>query len=652
MHTLLSHGECQGVVMKNTLRLLVVAAWLGGNALAFGFFGVQAAAQQATKPRAFGGSFSELSPEQQRLMSEWVGRYSRLTGKPTDPGQLYDSARVSQRTTYDAVTHALLHTPLTDANGRALGTALDLVESLEQVAGQEPGTGGDRQFRLYVLLKPGAFRILASSREFIRQRDNVTYHHGYPFSFRMKGTPSIQISGSRDFTRADIDVDYRSSDFPEFVFNGHLSAANSDVRADDNLERHEGRWSGLAGWWRDLFGFLAPAGESPADESPADASAIPANPRIGSKEPLGAAVNDFLASIFLEQKPQLAAAYFSPRSYGCIDRDATARHQNIGSGMTRIYLLRELAAAARAAGKPAKLEEAVQSASPWNPRLKPMRNAYASLFLLLEVPDDLAAVIECDTASASAPRKVDYGKYGVYYGSAFRMKTGRGIGNTAYLLWAKEGDYWRIVAFNFADSGGTLRFPANVAPPPPSAPALPRVKGNRDAVKAMRDFLGRWFEEQNYDRALSYLSPRSNACLAETGKPERQNLSQEQAGKLMQDAFRTISRAVGKRKLSKAIEPVQPSHELLRIVQHSDEQSFVVLEMPDALGEWFLCGQPGVRQAAPPALDLNPDKNVYGHYYGMVFRLRAPGGEAAALQMLWALEDGRWKIVAWRTESP
>jgi hypothetical protein len=635
--------------MKNKLWLLAVAAGLAGSILLI-CLEIKASAQQNPSPKVFGGTFSELAPEQQRLLREWAEQYSKLTGTKTDPVQLYDSARVSQRTTFDAVTHALLHTSLTDSNGRSIGTALDLVEALEQVAGQEPGARSDRQFRLYVLLKPGSFKTLSGSREFFRERDNETYHHGYPYNFRMKGTPSIQISGSRDFKRADIDVDYRSSDFPQFVFNGHLSASNSDVRAEDNVERHDGRWAGLTGWWRSLFGVVTPA---QSDEQPAEGTAtmIPANPRIESNQPLGTAVQDFLASLFLDQKPNLAAAYFSPKSYGCIDRRAAARHEEIGAGMTRVYLLRQLGAGAHAAGKPASLEEVVQSVSPWNPRLKSISNEFKSLFLLLSVPNDLAAVIACDTGPASELPKTEYGKYGRYYGTAFRMKVGRSTGSTVYLLWEKEVKYWKIVAFNFADSGGTLSFPVNVAPKPPAAPSLPRVQGNREAVNAMRDFLRRWFETQDYDGALAFLSPRSNACLAESGRPERQNLTPEEAGKLMQDGFQLISRAVGKRKLSKAIEPVMPSHELLRIVQHGDEDSFVVVEVPDALGDWFLCRQPE-RKAEPPAFDLDPAKNVYGHYYGMVFRLKVPEGEPATLQTLWALEDGRWKIIAWHTVSP
>jgi len=102
-------------------------------------FGLLTAGWQDENHRAFGGSYAQLSGEQQRLLHEWADRYARLTGEPANPGELYDTARMSQRTTFDAVTHALLNTPLTDANGQSMGTALDLIESFEHVAGQEHG---------------------------------------------------------------------------------------------------------------------------------------------------------------------------------------------------------------------------------------------------------------------------------------------------------------------------------------------------------------------------------------------------------------------------------------------------------------------------------------------------------------------------------
>ena len=67
--------------------------------------------------------------------------------------------------------------------------------------------------------------------EFRRTADNAFFHQGYPISYRQDGYPSIQISMTQDASRADIDVDYRSSRFPVALVNGHLSAANSDVRA-------------------------------------------------------------------------------------------------------------------------------------------------------------------------------------------------------------------------------------------------------------------------------------------------------------------------------------------------------------------------------------------------------------------------------------
>ena len=64
---------------------------------------------------------------------------------------------------FDAVTHALVSTKLTNEKSQSLGRAIDLVDALDQVLGEEARAGGDRQFRMYVYLKPNAIDILSSS---------------------------------------------------------------------------------------------------------------------------------------------------------------------------------------------------------------------------------------------------------------------------------------------------------------------------------------------------------------------------------------------------------------------------------------------------------------------------------------------------------
>ena len=121
------------------------------------------------------------------------------------------------------MTHALLNAKMTDAQGKSLGRAIDLVEAVDQVMGEESGVGGDLQFRLYVYLKPNAVDILSRSQEFFHDKDNSVYHKGFPICYRLKnGPPSIQFSISRDHKMSDVDVDYRSSGFPKGLVNGHL----------------------------------------------------------------------------------------------------------------------------------------------------------------------------------------------------------------------------------------------------------------------------------------------------------------------------------------------------------------------------------------------------------------------------------------------
>ena len=75
---------------------------------------------------------------------------------------------------------------------------------------------------------------LARSQEFKRGADNTVFHRGYPTSYRQQGgTPSIQISIAPDGRRADMSG-LPLLEFSGGLFNGHLTDANSDVRAGNN----------------------------------------------------------------------------------------------------------------------------------------------------------------------------------------------------------------------------------------------------------------------------------------------------------------------------------------------------------------------------------------------------------------------------------
>ena len=129
------------------LRLALCPVFMAGAAATFA----------QPEPRQFGGGFSELKPPQQRLAADWIHRFNQVMKRSGSNEEVYDGMPVSIRTTYDAVTHALMTTKLT-RNGEPVGTAIDLVAQLDTVNGKIHGVGGDRQFRMYVVLKANALR--------------------------------------------------------------------------------------------------------------------------------------------------------------------------------------------------------------------------------------------------------------------------------------------------------------------------------------------------------------------------------------------------------------------------------------------------------------------------------------------------------------
>jgi hypothetical protein len=395
--------------------------------------------------------FHDLTPAQQHLYEPYADRDAKARSQSVTAAEHFDSQTISARTTFDSVTHALLNSKLTDASGKDLGTSFALVTSLERVAGQYSGRMGDEQFRLFVELRPDTIDVLKQSQEFFRDRDNTVFHVGYPLNFRQVGrVPNIQFSVSEDGLRADIDIDYRSSGIPRGLFNGHLSAANSDVRAGNNFDRHTGRWTGLVPWWRAVFGGVSQnrqpvefIGETGDLRLP---TPLPANRPRGAviPEPQDA-VQEFLTDWLVRREVDEALDSVSSTAFACVnvddDRESEALRGNEAHRLIRDTMRHAL-----------DEMEGLRTLS--NGILTPERIAarqalvphqFEREFALIALTADEAAAryFACDasvTPSAGAS----------YYEALFRFN--RDDSALVGLLWAREGERWTLQSFTILDT--------------------------------------------------------------------------------------------------------------------------------------------------------------------------------------------------------
>ena len=611
--------------------------------------------QNAGPTPQFRGTYEELKPPQRQLIDEWYADYNRMTGDHADPKE-YNQFSLSTRTTYEAVTHALMTTALTGESGKPMGTALDLVENIEAINGKVPRARGDLQFRMYVVLKPEALQKLKNSSEFFRDRDNTVFHHGYPLSYRQDGTPSIQFSMAKDGRHADIDVDYRSSRFPAGLFNGHLTAANSDVRAGNNTQIHLQRWQGLTDWWRSLFGLPGVVDDPNLDLLPGDVPPIPAK----ADGKLEDAVQDFLQSWLVEQKPEFAASYFSPRSFACLEEYGPQAGTVINAGVAPYVAAKDLAAMSRAIGKASSLQAAVQPSTLNDPEIKPIKQPHATTFSLYRVSDGVAADFECDPEKAfdefdQARLAGKAQKYGSYFASVFRLKVAKGKSDAITLLWSKEGKYWKVVAWEVepedAKAGAmpdTRRRKAVAA----TKRAKPRVKADPALLQASHDFLHTWLVDDNFDGAAKYVSAKCDACVGlYLAEGEKLPATAEEYSAYIRKALTTVGKDVGKvGHLSEALEPVQAEHDDLQMVEHGGERAYTLVAVPDYLAGTFECDRRSSKNPYPP--DDAAAQKTYGNYYATLFMFRTAGEHPAALTLLWGKDSGEWKIIAYEMVTP
>jgi hypothetical protein len=393
--------------------------------------------------------FAALAVDQQRLYAPYATADTEARGRKMTADEHFESQAISERTTFDAITHALLNSTLTDAQGKSLGRAFDLVAGLERVAGQYYGRSGDLQFRLYVTLKPDAFDMLTRAVEFFPGKENTVYHVGYPHDFRQAGkVPNMQFSVSEDGLKADIDVDYRSSRLPQALFNGHLSAANSDVRAGNNVERHNGRWSGMTAWWRAIFGNLPGGQEGPRDTLAEAAltevpTALPPDRPAGSPiDRLEDAAQEFLTDWLVRRKIDEALTFLSDRPVACLNIDDDAEYEALDADGTRAELRETMHYVVGKIERPHNLTEAIHAVLPLKPDRQLIAHAFEREFSMGEVSRAEASQYICARQQGQLPDLT-------YYGVVFRFK--QGDGGALGLLWTQEAGAWRLVSFQALD---------------------------------------------------------------------------------------------------------------------------------------------------------------------------------------------------------
>ena len=591
----------------------------------------------------FGGSYKGLSDEQRRLVDDWFDRFNRITQRKIEVDEGYDNLPLSTRTTFEGVTNALTETALTEESGRDLGLAVDLVEHIEAVHGRIQGAGGDEQFRIYVALKPNTIQTLEASQQFKRGADNTVFHKGYPINYRQQGKePTMQISIAENEQRADIDVDYRSSKFPSAVLNGHLTSANSDVRAGNNYSRHVSRWEGFANWWRGLFGL--PFITEIVGELDPEETLVPLSPRKGKGKP-EEAMEDWLNAWFVDNRPEQAVAYMAPSSFACME--AWSEDNPIDYGIAPLLVLDWMVAAKHAVGKIQDLRQVVEPETVGNPRLRVVQHERSDLFVLYDVPEDLALQFDCarrNSPEADEPMEQS-DRYGRDFGTVFRLKTTAGKkGGEVILLWAKEDKYWKIVSYRI-DPG--VRELGDVPDLRPKVElTLQKMTGDPDLLAAVGRFGTLWGAGE-FDKMLDYFAPKSLGCVGlylEGDLPGGDEAARNRLRQGLEKVYQAFARADDITSLAQPVEFVHPD---IRIVDHPKSDRYTIAALPDHMGEAYGCDR-----TLDETTWKEPANKTYGNYYAAAIQFNLVGEDPAVLYLLWAKEGGAWKIISFAVVSP
>lgn len=164
------------------------------------------------------------------------------------------------------------------------------------------------------------------------------------------------------------------------------------------------------------------------------------------------ASRDFLHSWLVVDNFEHASSYFSRRANQCVlaylpgDTGAPSTSADYAA-----YLRGALTSVGKDMGPVQNLRDAIEPVQPEHDDLKVLGHEEDDSYTVAAVPDYLADMFLCDQESSNHPYQVSPDPkqriYGHYYAVLFSLRTPGEHPAALTLLWAKEGENWKIIAY-------------------------------------------------------------------------------------------------------------------------------------------------------------------------------------------------------------
>lgn len=171
---------------------------------------------------------------------------------------------------------------------------------------------------------------------------------------------------------------------------------------------------------------------------------------------------------------------------------------------------------------------------------------------------------------------------------------------------------------------------------------MPKVTASAPLAEAVHDLLKTWIVDRDADRALPYLSRRTNTCVdaifAKAGTPVAAGMSRVAWRQAMQ---KTLNARPGAKAITGVVHGLKPWRRDLKVVAQKYEDEFLLLDLPRKAKEETDCER--MNQGLPPTVLRN---SGYGQYFASAFRTRTAAGAEGVLYMIRTKESKFWKVAA------